>query len=184
MGSGSETQKIIIDLLGKRFGVTLDEGLSAEQHALALAWRRTFEEHFHQILEWELLLHPAGASYMKRWIAGKTPPLIGTIVFQMMQSQMRKQLHARGLGRHSPEIIEAKGRSDVHAFSRFLGDRQFLLSDRPVTADAAVFGLLSPMVYWPMETPVAQYARSLANVKGYCDRIKERCFDGMSGAGL
>jgi len=27
-----------------------------------------------------------------------------------------------------------------------------------------------------METPVAMYARSLPNLKAYCDRMRERCF--------
>jgi hypothetical protein len=43
-------------------------------------------------------------------------------------------------------------------------------------ADTAVFGLLAPMVYWPMETPVAAHARGLPAVKAYCDRMRERCF--------
>ena len=47
----------------------------------------------------------------------------------------------------------------------FLGERPFLLTDRPTSADTAVFGLLAPTVYWSMETPVAIYARSLPNLR-------------------
>jgi hypothetical protein len=32
------------------------------------------------------------------------------------------------------------------------------------------------MVYWPMATPVAQYARSVPNILAYCERMKARCF--------
>jgi hypothetical protein len=39
--------ELIIDLLSKRYGADLDAGLSSEQKAIGLAWRRTFEEHFH-----------------------------------------------------------------------------------------------------------------------------------------
>src|SRR5829696_8631182 len=46
--------EVIIDLLTARHRVNLDEGLAPEQLALGHAWRRTFEEHFHQVLEWEL----------------------------------------------------------------------------------------------------------------------------------
>jgi glutathione S-transferase len=58
----------------------------------------------------------------------------------------------------------------------FLGDSSFLLADRPTSADTAVFGLLAPTICWSMETPVAMYARSLPNLKAYCDRMRERCF--------
>ena len=51
--------ELIIDLLSKRYGADLDAGLSSEQKAIGLAWRRTFEEHFHSGVEWELFEHPA-----------------------------------------------------------------------------------------------------------------------------
>lgn len=92
----------------------------------------------------------------------------------MMQRQMRLQLFARGIARHAPDVIERKGRADIDALSAFLGDKPFLLTDRPVMADTAVFGLLAPMVYWPMATPVAQYARTVPNIKAYCERMKAR----------
>jgi glutathione S-transferase len=170
--------ELIMDLLGKRFGVDMDQGLTSEQRALGHAWRRTFEEHFHQVLEWELFIHPAGAAHMKAGLKAKTPPVIGTLVFNMMRSYFRKQLHARGLGRHSPEIIKGKGCADIDALAAFLGERDYLLADRATSFDAAVFGLLAPMVYWPMNTPVAQHARSVPAIKAYVDRMKQLCFDG------
>jgi len=168
--------EIIIDLLGKRFGVDLDHDLAAEQRALGHAWRRTFEEHFHQVLEWELFVHPAGAAYMKARLEAKMPPVIGTLAFNMMRSHMRKQLHARGLARHSPHIVEEKGCADVDALAAFLEGRLYLVADRATSFDAAVFGLLAPMVYWPMQTPVAQHVRSVPSIKAYVDLMKQRCF--------
>jgi glutathione S-transferase len=168
--------EIIMDLLGKRFGVDLDQDLTAEQRALGHAWRRTFEEHFHQVLEWELFIHPAGAAHMKAGTEAKMPAVVGTLVFNMMRSHFRKQLHARGLARHSPDIIKAKGCADVDALAAFLGNRDYLVADRPTSFDAAVFGLLAPLVYWPMNTPVAQHARSVPSVKAYVDHIKQQCF--------
>jgi glutathione S-transferase len=168
--------QIIIETLSRRYGVDLDEGLNAEQRALGHAWRLTFEEHFHQVLEWELLIHPAGAAYMRERMAAQMPPVVGPLVFSMMQSHFRKQLYARGIARHPSEVIEAKGRADVDALAAFIGGRPFLLADHPSSADTAVFGLLAPVVRWPMATPVAEYARSLPAITAYCERMRERCF--------
>jgi glutathione S-transferase len=168
--------ELIIDFLSDKYGVDLDAGLSAEQKAIGLAWRRTFEEHFHQVLEWELFAHPAGAAYMRKALVSQMPPVIGPLVFSMLSAKLKKQLHARGLARHTPEVIAAKGMADVDALAAFLGDRPFLLGDQPRTADAAVFGQLAPLVYWPMRTPVASHAKSLDNIVGYCDRMRARCF--------
>ncbi|CAN5649067.1 glutathione S-transferase C-terminal domain-containing protein [soil metagenome] len=168
--------EIITGLLGARFGVDLDAGLPPDRLALGHAWRRAFEEHFHQVLEWELLVHPAGAAFMRSATEAQMPPVVGTLVFKMVRRQIAKQLHARGMARHAPDVIEAKGRADLDALSHFLGDAPFLLADRPSAADTAVFGLLAPMVYWPMATPVAQYARTVPNITAYCERMRARCF--------
>ena len=108
---------------------------------------------------------------MRASLASQMPALLAAPVFSLMRSQFRKQLYARGIARHDPEVIAHKGRADLDALAAFLGDRPFLLTDRPTSADTAVFGLLAPTVYWSMETPVAMYARSLPNLKTYCDRM-------------
>jgi glutathione S-transferase len=169
--------EIIIELLSRRYGIDLDASLNIAQKAIGLAWRRTFEEHFHQVLEWELFVHPAGAAYMRSSFMAKMPPVIGPVVYSMLQSHLKKQLYARGVARHTPKVIEAKGRADVDALANFLGDRPFLLADQATVADTAVFGLLAPMVYWPMETPVASYAKSVRTIARYCDRMRQRCFE-------
>jgi glutathione S-transferase len=168
--------EVIIDLLTRRHGVNLDEGLTPEQIAMGHAWRRTFEEHFHQVLEWELFFHPAGAAWMQASLASQMPPVVGRLLFPLMRSHFGRQLYARGIARHAPEIIAQKGRADLDALSAFLSDRPFLLADRPTTADTAVFGLLAPVVSWTMDTPVAAYARSVPNLVAYCRRMQERCF--------
>jgi len=175
-GEAMGDSELIIEFLSKRYGVDLDAGLSPEQKAVGLAWRRTFEEHFHQVLEWELFVHPAGEAYIRKALVSQMPPVIGPLVFSMLRSKLQKQLYARGLTRHTPDVIEAKGRADVDALAAFLGDRPFLVGGQPSTADTAVFGQLAPLVYWPMQTPVASHAKSLGNVVSYCDRMRARCF--------
>lgn len=172
--------EIIIARLSALLQVDVDAGLSPEQAAVAHAWRRTFEEHFHQIFEWELLVHPAGARFMRKNMAKQMPPVIGGFAFKMMQKSMSRQLHARGIGRHSADVIKAKGRHDLEGLSDFLGDRPYLVADKPVVADMAVFGQLAPMMVWPMETPVARYARTIRNLVDYCDRMRSLCFASTS----
>ena len=127
--------ELIIDLLKDRHAIDLDEGLSSDQLATGHAWRRTFEEHYHQVLEWELFFHPAGAAWMRKSLASQMPAVLAGPVFTVMRSQFRKQLYARGIARHEPDIIAHKGRADLDALAAFLGDRPFLLTDRPTSAD-------------------------------------------------
>jgi hypothetical protein len=39
----------------------------------------------HQVLEWELLIHPAGAAYMREFFAKAAPWPMGPLVFTMVR---------------------------------------------------------------------------------------------------
>lgn len=86
----------IIAHLSRRRGIANDEGLSAAEAGAGHAWKRCFENHFHQVLEWELFVHPEGASYMNRWIRKDLPPVVGGLVARSVAQHLARQLHARG----------------------------------------------------------------------------------------
>jgi glutathione S-transferase len=121
-------------------------------------------------------MHPAGAAYMRTSLASQVPRPFGGALFLMMRSHFGRQLRARGIARHAPDVIADAGRADLDALSAALENRDFVLADRPTLADVSIFGLLGPVMYWPMDTPVALHARSTPNLKMYCDRMRERCF--------
>ena len=107
-------------------------------------------------------------------MAGKVAPApVAKAVAAFMCGHMRRQLHARGMARHSDEIIAAKGKADVDAVETLLGDRAFLLGDRPSMADVSAYGLLMPMAKWPMRTPVADYIKTRATLLGYLGRVAD-----------
>lgn len=165
--------EIIIELLARRSGFDIEAGLSPEQKALSHAVRRMLEEHFHQVLEWELFVHPSGSAYLRELAATIVPkPLAGTAA-SIFSGRFRKQLHARGIARHSVEIIAAKGKADVDAVEALLGEKLFLVADRPSMADVSAYGLLMPMAKWPMRTPVADYIKRRPGLLAYLDRIAD-----------
>jgi hypothetical protein len=83
----------IIELLGKRYSKSLDNGLTAQNRAIAHAWVRTFEEHFHQILEWELFCRPEGMVFIKTAVAAQAPPIVRTLIPVMLRQHFRRQLY-------------------------------------------------------------------------------------------
>ncbi len=163
--------EIVIELLAKRSGFDIDAGLSPEQKALSHAVRRMLEEHFHQVLEWELFIHPAGAAWVQQVAEAMVPRPLAGVAASVFSGRFRKQLHARGIARHSDEIIAAKGKADVEAFENLVGSQAFLVGDRPCMADVSAYGLLAPLAKWPMRTPVAEYIKSRPALVAYLDRL-------------
>lgn len=172
---------IIIAHLGQRFGVDLDAHLSPAERALALSVQRMLEDHYHQAFEHQLFLGRGSAERVAEFVAS-LPPVLKWIVPKVVLKQLRKQLHARGLGRHAESEIIAQGKADLDALSCLLGDRAYFAGDQPSAIDACLLGFLGSSVYVRGDNPLFTYAASLPNLLSYCERMRARYFPETVGA--
>jgi glutathione S-transferase len=175
VGTRIGDSELIIAYLKDRYCVDPDAGMTADERALALAWHRTFEEHYHQAFEHELFLGRGGNERLTEFVA-TLPALVRTLVRGRIASQLRRQLYARGLGRHDPATIVAMGKADLDAADAFLGDKAYFLGDVARTVDAAVFGFLGASIYVPGDNPLFRHAASLRRLVAYTERMRERFF--------
>ena len=166
---------VIITMLAQRHGIPIEEDRTREE-ALAGTFKTAFEERFHQILEWELFVHPAGAKYVDKLAKVSFPPVIHYAVAWWMKRHFKRQLYARGIARHDDRRIAELGRAEIDRLAMLLEGRLYLTGEEPVLADLAVFGQIAPPLYWPMRTPVAEYLKQNTTVRAWAERIKQRCF--------
>ena len=167
--------ELIIRYLKAKYGVDPDARLSAADRASSLAWHRTFEEHYHQAFEHQLFFGRGGDDRFRQLVS-TMPPVVRAILPPMIRSQFRKQLYARGLGRHDEKDIIAMGAADLDAASTFLGDRPYFLSDEPTDLDACAFGFLGVTVYVEGDNPLYRHAASLPNLVAFTERMRARYF--------
>lgn len=167
--------EIIIGHLQRTRGVDLDARLDAFDRAVALAWQRTFEEHYHQALEHQLFLGRGGRGRLREMMQS-LPPIARDAVPLLFRSALAKQLYARGLGRHDEAEIIAMGKADLDAASAFLGDKPYFLGDDPATVDATAFGFLATSIYVEGDNPLFCHAASLPNLVAFCERVRARYF--------
>jgi len=167
--------ELIIRYLSEKYGVDPDVHLSAADRALALAWRRLFEEHYHQAFEHQLFFGRGGEERFAE-LASTLPAVARLIAPPLMRSQFRKQLYARGLGRHEEKDILAMGKADLDAASTFLDGKQYFLGDEPTGLDACAFGFLGVTIYVKGDNPLYRHAASLGNLAAYTQRMRARYF--------
>jgi glutathione S-transferase len=165
--------EIIIDRLSRLYGFDIDAGIDPLERARLHAFRRMIEEHLHMVFEWELFVHPNGYPFVLEVAGSMMPKPFTRAGAAMVCRQLGKQLHARGLTRHSDDVIVRKGVADVDALEAALGDHPYLAGSRPSLTDVAAYGMLQPMARWPMSTPVADYIKSRSGLCAWLDRIEQ-----------
>jgi glutathione S-transferase len=169
--------RLILEYLRTEYGVDLDAGLTAEQRAQSLAFQRMIEDDLHwAAVVWPRWHQAQNWAANKRAIFGCIPPGLRDAVALWARARMRKQIRGQGLGRNSEDEIFELTAPDLTALSDFLGDKPFFMGDTSTTLDASAFGLLTNLVWVPIESPLKTHAAGLANLIGFCERMRDRYF--------
>jgi len=165
--------QLIIETLTARYGVTLDEGLSPREVALAQVVRRTLEEgtYFAALrLRW---LEEDGWGLQYAAFKELFPALIAPLALPMIRRKVRAAAQAQGVGRHSREEVMAMAVADLAAVEVILGDQAFLLGESPRSVDATVYAFLVAIQRHPGDTPAHAAARS-PRLLAYTERLAAR----------
>ncbi len=168
--------RFIIEYLRERYAVDLDAELTPSQRAESTAFQRMIEDDLQWVVMFSRWVQPHNWPANKQAIFGVLPPVVRDLVAAYARRQMRAQLRGQGIGRHSESEIFQLGQRDLTALSDFLGDEAFFLSDVPTTLDASAFGLLSTLLWAPIESPLKEHARRLENLVAFSERVRDRYF--------
>ncbi|KAF2358117.1 Metaxin glutathione S-transferase domain [Trinorchestia longiramus] len=109
----------------------------------------------------------------------RIPNAVLNFAFKLRFKQAAKKVRAHGIGVHKPEEIEEFGQNDLKVLSDLLGDKTFFFGESPSTLDVVAFANLAQLVY--MDPDVSYSLRdwlleNCPNLRGFCDRLKERAF--------
>lgn len=160
----------------QEYGVDLDAGLSAEERAVALGVEMLCD---HQII-------PAAGYF--RWLVPENFDKGPRHFFDGMPAEMREafiadvlervkaNFHARGVGRHSPAEITGLFVRAIQAVETILGDKPFLMGDRPCGADAILFSSLIGSMTPCFDTPVRDALIRRPRLVAYVSRMMDRFY--------
>ena len=162
----------------KKYGFDFDAGLGPEQRACAWAVEKMCEEH----LYWALVA--------ERWCVEKNfakgpaqffralPMPLRPAVRYMVRRRVRKRLEFQGFGRHSRSEQAILAKADIDAVGALLGDKAYLMGERPCGADAAVFGAVASFLDPELATEIRAGAEKHQNLIRYRDRLLRDYFGG------
>ena len=153
------------------------------ERAQSLAFQRMIEDDLFWAMIHTRFVQPHNWEANKAAILSTVPRPLRGLPGLYARRSMRGQLWGQGLGRHSDEAIVRVGPRELTALSEFLADKPYLLGDEPTTVDCSAFGLVSNIVWPPIESALKQHARGLDNLVTYCERIRDGYFGDLASPG-
>ncbi|XP_076090978.1 failed axon connections homolog [Mytilus galloprovincialis] len=155
-----------IEYLNDKLRIDLDKDFTAKERGIARAFQKMLEENTYWALAMDRWV------FDKDWTACKamrTPTLIAYFI----RRSVRKDTYAVGIGRHSSDEVYHIMDLDLKALSDFIGNKKFLLGDKPCQADCSVFGMIGNAYWQSFGSPAESAIKKYRNLCDYCQRMKE-----------
>jgi glutathione S-transferase len=169
--------QLIIQRLTKHFKV--DKEQSAENRARIRFITRTIDGGtFYAILYNKLGTNTA--DFIAAAISGYAPTMIANLLSPLVYSKVWSILNTEGTGRHTQEEVVNILRWDLEALNNTLGDKEWLVGDKPSLADCAFFGHIAASYNLPYEQPIQKLMEEFPRLKALHDRIAARYFKEIS----
>lgn len=169
----------ILEYLKTQFSLTIDDDLSSEQLAIGHAVTIMLEER----LRWCVMY--------SRWLDDRYAPTFRNmfsefissplkIIFPLLINQSKKRiaktLSLNGIAKFTPKEIYAFGQQDLAALTTILGNKLYLLGDKPSSYDAITYAVLANLIDIPIDCPLNTFARDRQTLQDYCQRMKKTYF--------
>lgn len=170
----------IVDYLVKTYGDRVDNHLSAREKAEAHAVGKMCEESLYWTALYSRWVEPQNWTILKADLFKMLPPLLRGIIPGIVRKRVFRDLRGQGYGRHNRDEVYSIGKKDLQALSDYLGEKDFIMGDKPSSIDATVFGMLINLLSIPVESPLKGYGLEMNNLNAYCERMKEKYFQADS----
>ena len=160
----------------RRYGVDLDAGLDARQRAQAWTIERLLEDHLYFAMVWFRWIDPVNFARGPARFADRAPEAERAAMRQALQARKAAELHAQGLGRHTPERIAELGSRSIDAVALLLGDGDYLFGAAPRGVDATAFGVLASVATPFFDSPLREALERHPNLRAYVSRMMRRYY--------
>jgi glutathione S-transferase len=160
----------------KKYGFDFDAGLTLEQRAVAWAIEKMCEEHLYWALVATRWLDDANFAKGPAQIFKAVPMPLRPIMQRLVRRRFAKTLNLQGFWRHTPAEQDELAIADIDALAILIGDKAFLMGEKPCGADATAFAFVAGFLTPVFDTQIRTAAERHPNLAAYEDRITRLYF--------
>ncbi|MGJ4950828.1 glutathione S-transferase family protein [Bradyrhizobium sp. HKCCYLS20291] len=160
----------------RRYGFDFDAGLDLRARAQAWAFERMVEHHLYFALVGARWVDPVNFAKGPAHFFDGVPADRREKLREDAQFRVAENYLISGLGRHAPdEDIDLAARS-LRALSVQLGERPYLMGDRPCGTDATAFAVIAGILTPFFDSELRRRTEGFANLVAYAGRMMARYF--------
>lgn len=157
--------------LEKNYGIDFDQHLSPAEKGISWSVEKMLEDNLYWALLHARWVDDANFKRGPERFFDLAPALIRPVIVAMVRRQVRKNLRAHGLGRHTDAEIVMLANRSIDALAAILGDKPYLMGTKPCGADATALAFVASVLTTHFETPIRLYAEGHKNLASYRDRL-------------
>ncbi|CCD92664.1 conserved hypothetical protein [Bradyrhizobium sp. ORS 375] len=160
----------------RKYGFDFDAGLDIRARAQAWAFERMIEHHLYFALVGARWVDPVNFAKGPSHFFDGAPADRREKLREDAQFRVAENYLISGLGRHAPdEDIDLAARS-LRALSVQLGERAYLMGDRPCGTDATAFAVIAGILTPFFDSELRRRAEGFGNLVAYADRMMATYF--------
>lgn len=159
---------VIIRHLTEHHGLTLDAGMSADERCTDHLVRRTLDD-----LYWVMSYSRwADERYWRQFRDGllAAHSQLTAADLDGARAYNAKRYHYQGIGRYEPDGVYERGLADLGALAHLLRG-PFLFGDQPRSTDAALYGFVANIHFYPIDTPLKRFVAATPALFGHVERV-------------
>jgi glutathione S-transferase len=155
----------------RKYGVDLDEGLDSHARAEAWAIERMVENHFGFAVGYTRFLIPENFAKGPAHFVDYAPEGQREQLREDLLTRVKANFLASGIARHTAEEIDWLGMRSLNALSNLLGEKSYLMGDRPTSVDAISFAMLAGLLTPFFNSDLRRRALRIENLCDYVARM-------------
>lgn len=165
----------IIEYLQKTYGNPLDTDLSTHDHAIGIAFDRLICEH----LYWSGVIQPrwrmdeGWETYIPYIVQGAEVGPELRAVLDNFRVRILDGFKGQGMGRRDADTVRTFYETDIDVLADYLGEKPYLLGDKPHVVDTGMYAMLRHLVDQPQKWQGTGYVESKKNLMRYLDTMRK-----------
>jgi glutathione S-transferase len=159
----------IIAHLVRKYGLALDQGLSQAERDTDLMVSRLLDD-LYWVMSYSRWQDDRFWPAFRDAMLAQHPALTGEALEKAREFNFHRY-HFQGIGRYAPEDAYARGLADLKVLADLIPEDGFLHGPEPRTVDAAIYGFVANIWFYPIETPLKRFVAAHANLVRHCEAI-------------